>query len=129
MKGRADDVIKVSGHRMRTAEIEEVIRSHANVSDAASISIPDDITGEAIVVFFVTKNKLDNDLEKELSDHISEKIGKIARPKFIYKISELPKTRTGKVMRRLLKSKLLGIELGDLSSLENPHVLNEISKV
>ncbi len=129
MKGRADDVINVSGHRMSTAEIEEVILSHAKVSDAASISIPDDITGEAIVVFFVTKNKLDNGLEKELSDHISEKIGKIARPKFIYKISELPKTRTGKVMRRLLKSKLLGMDLGDLSSLENPQVLNEISKL
>ena len=129
MKGRADDVINVSGHRMSTAEIEEVLISHTKISDAAAISIPDDITGEAIVVFFVTKNKSNVGLEKELSDYISEKIGKIARPKFIFKISELPKTRTGKVMRRLLKSKLLGVELGDLSALENPTVLDEISKV
>ena len=81
------------------------------------------------VLFFVTKNKSNIGIEKELSDHISDKIGKIARPKFIFKISELPKTRTGKVMRRLLKSKLLGMELGDLSSLENPTVLDEISKL
>jgi len=129
MKGRSDDVINVSGHRMSTAEIEEVVISHSKISDAASISIPDDITGEAIVVFFVVENKLEQKLEKELSDYISEKIGKIARPKYIFNISELPKTRTGKVMRRLLKSKLLGIELGDLSSLENPIVLDEISKL
>lgn len=129
MKGRTDDVINVSGHRMSTVEIEQVAISHIKVSDAASISIPDDITGEAIVVFFVSENKLDKCLEKELSNYISEKIGKIARPKLIYQISELPKTRTGKIMRRLLKSKLMGIEMGDLSSLENPQVLNEISKL
>ncbi|WP_297463231.1 AMP-binding protein [Nitrosarchaeum sp.] len=129
MKGRSDDVINVSGHRMSTAEIEEVAISHSKISDAASISIPDDITGEAIVVFFVVENKSEQRLEKELSDYISEKIGKIARPKYIFNISELPKTRTGKVMRRLLKSKLLGLELGDLSSLENPMVLDEISKI
>ncbi len=114
---------------MSTAEIEEVVISHSKISDAASISIPDEITGEAIVVFFVVENKSEHKLEKELSDYISEKIGKIARPKYIFNISELPKTRTGKVMRRLLKSKLLGIELGDLSSLENPTVLDEISKL
>ncbi|MFB5629058.1 MAG: AMP-binding protein [Nitrosarchaeum sp.] len=129
MKGRTDDVINVSGHRMSTAEIEHVVISHDKISDAASIAIPDDITGEAIVVFFVPKNKSELGLDIEISNYISEKIGKIARPKFMYLLSELPKTRTGKIMRRLLKAKLLGTPLGDLSSLENPDVLNEISKL
>jgi acetyl-CoA synthetase len=129
MKGRTDDVINVSGHRLSTVEIEHVVISHPNISDAASIAIPDDITGEAIIVFVVLKNKLEHVLEIEISNYIAEKIGKIARPKFVYFISELPKTRTGKVMRRLLKAKILGLPLGDLSSLENPVVLNEILKL
>jgi len=129
MQGRADDVINVSGHRMSTAEIEHVVIAHPKISDAASISIPDDITGEAIVVFFVAKNKSDVASNDEISDYISNKIGKIARPKYVYQISDLPKTRTGKIMRRLLKAKLLNLPLGDLSSLENPQVLDEISKL
>lgn len=129
MRGRTDDVINISGHRMSTAEIEQTVISHEKISDAASISIPDDITGEAIVVFFVADNKLDCDLDNQVSEHIAEKIGKVARPKFVYQLSDLPKTRTGKILRRLLKSKLLGKELGDLSSLENPQILDEIQKL
>ena len=129
MKGRADDVINVSGHRMSTAEIEHVVISHGKISDAASIAIPDDITGEAIILFVVPEGKIEEDLDVEITNYISEKIGKLAKPKFVYVISDLPKTRTGKIMRRLLKAKLLGSTLGDLSSLENPHVLDEISKL
>lgn len=129
MKGRADDVINVSGHRMSTAEIEHTAISHEMVSDAASISIPDDITGEAIILFVVPEEKTDADLDVEISNFISEKIGKLAKPKFVYVLSDLPKTRTGKIMRRLLRAKFLGLELGDLSSLENPQVLHEISKL
>jgi acetyl-CoA synthetase len=129
MQGRTDDVINVSGHRMSTAEIEHVVISHNKISDAATIAIPDEITGEAIVVFFVTENKFEIGLDMEISNYVAEKIGKIARPKFVYAISELPKTRTGKILRRLLKAKLLGTPLGDLSSLDNPLVLNEISKI
>ncbi|EGG42589.1 AMP-dependent synthetase and ligase [Candidatus Nitrosarchaeum limnium SFB1] len=129
MKGRADDVINVSGHRMSTAEIEHVVISHDKISDAASVAIPDQITGEAIIVFFVSKNKNESILGTEISNYIAEKIGKIARPKIVYQISDLPKTRTGKIMRRLLKAKLLGLPLGDLSSIENPSVLDEISKL
>ena len=129
MRGRTDDVINISGHRMSTAEIEHTVISHKKISDAASIAIPDDITGEAIVVFFVTDDKSQTNLESEISDHISEKIGKVARPKLVFQLSDLPKTRTGKIMRRLLKSKLLGKDLGDLSSLENPNVLDEIPKL
>ena len=129
MQGRTDDVINVSGHRMSTAEIEHTVISHKKISDAASIAIPDDITGEAIVVFFVAENKDDTNLENEITEHISKKIGKIAKPRFIIQLTDLPKTRTGKIMRRLLKSKILGKPLGDLSSLENPHILNEIQKI
>jgi acetyl-CoA synthetase len=129
MKGRADDVINVSGHRMSTAEIEHTAISHQKISDAASISIPDEITGEAIILFVVPEEKIEQKLDAEISNYISEKIGKLARPKFVYVLSDLPKTRTGKIMRRLLKAKLLGLELGDLSSLENPQVLDEITKL
>ncbi len=129
MRGRTDDVMNISGHRMSTAEIEHTVISHKKISDAASIAIPDDITGEAIVVFFVTDDKLEIGLESEISNYISEKIGKVARPKLVFQLSDLPKTRTGKIMRRLLKSKLLGKDLGDLSSLENPNVLDEIPKL
>ena len=129
MQGRSDDVINVSGHRMSTAEIEHAVISHDKISDAASISIPDELTGEAIVVFFVSNDDDCVDLESEIMEHISKKIGKIAKPKQIFQLSDLPKTRTGKIMRRLLKSKLMGTELGDLSSLENPDVLDEINKL
>ena len=129
MKGRADDVINVSGHRLSTAEIEHTVISHQKISDAASISIPDEITGEAIVLFVVAAIKADTSINEEISEYISQKIGKLARPKFIFILSELPKTRTGKIMRRLLRSKILGTDLGDISSVENPQVLNEISKI
>jgi len=81
------------------------------------------------VIFFVTNKKSQTDLGSELTNYVSEKIGKVAKPKFIFQISDLPKTRTGKIMRRLLKSKLMGTELGDLSSLENPGILDEIPKL
>ena len=129
MQGRSDDVINVSGHRMSTAEIEHSVISHDKISDAASISIPDELTGETIVVFFVSNDENNVDLESDVLEHISKKIGKIAKPKQIFQLSDLPKTRTGKIMRRLLKAKLLGTELGDLSSLENPEVLDEINKL
>ena len=131
MRGRTDDVINVSGHRMSTVEIEHAVISHQGISDAASISIPDEVTGEAVVIFFVTDSKQQHKqiTPQQVSDYISEKIGKIAKPKAVLQLSDLPKTRTGKIMRRLLKSKLLGQELGDLSTLENPHVLDEIQRL
>ena len=129
MHGRTDDVINVSGHRMSTSEIEHIVISHKKISDAASISIPDTITGEAIVVFFVADKKEYTNLEFEIIEHISKRIGKIAKPKYVFQLSDLPKTSTGKIMRRLLKTKLMGEALGDLSSLENPEILEEINKL
>ena len=130
MRGRVDDVINISGHRLSTAEIEQSVISNPKISDAASISIPDEITGEAIVVFIVPEIEFKNEkFDTEISEYVSKKIGKIAKPKKVLVLSDLPKTRTGKIMRRLLKSKLLGKPLGDLSSLENPRILDEIPKL
>jgi acetyl-CoA synthetase len=130
MHGRVDDVVNVSGHRLSTVEIEQVVTSYQKISDAAAISIPDEITGEAIVLFIVLKNTSDKEtIQQEIESYVSEKIGKLARPKLVCIISDLPKTRTGKVMRRLLRKQILGEELGDLTALENPHSLDEIRPV
>ena len=124
MQGRVDDVIKVSGHRLSTAEIERCATA-GSVSETAAVSVPDDITGEAVVVFAVAGAESLADV----TDLIVQGIGRIARPRAVVQISELPRTRTGKIMRRLLRAKLLGLPLGDLSTLENPHVLDEIRKM
>ena len=127
MLGRVDDLINVSGHQLSTVEIEHKVILHHKVLDAASIAIPDDITGQAIIVFLVPKNQYKNqDLTKEITSFISSKIGKIAKPKHVFQVSDLPKTRTGKIMRRTLRAKLLGLPLGDTTSLENPDTLQSI---
>ncbi|MDX1533478.1 MAG: AMP-dependent synthetase, partial [Nitrosopumilaceae archaeon] len=127
MHGRVDDVINISGHRLSTAEIEQTIISHPKISDAASVSIPDEIKGEAIIVFVVLENnEKNNSIEEEIKQFVAEQIGKVALPNRVLVLSDLPKTRTGKIMRRLLKAKILGNDLGDYSSLENPQVLDEI---
>jgi acetyl-CoA synthetase len=127
MHGRVDDVINISGHRLSTAEIEQCVILHKKISEAAAISIPDEITGEAIVLFVVLSNKENKEsIEEEILNYVSEKIAKIAKPKRVIQVTDLPKTRTGKIMRRLLKAKLLGLPLGDLSSIENPQVLDNI---
>ncbi len=122
MRGRVDDVINVSGHRMSTAEIEDSALSHPGVSDVASVAVPDKLTGQAVVVFVVAEDGL----ETEIADMVARRIGKIARPRMVIQVSDLPRTRTGKILRRALRSKLLAQDLGDLSSLENPQVLDEI---
>ncbi len=126
MHGRVDDVINISGHRLSTAEIEQVLVSNKKIADAASVSIPDELTGEAIVVFVVPEDKNEKNIEEEIAEFVSKKIGKIAKPKKVIIISDLPKTRTGKIMRRLLKAKLLGNPIGDLSSHEKPQVLDQV---
>jgi acetyl-CoA synthetase len=127
MHGRVDDVINISGHRLSTAEIEQTVISHSKISDAAAIAIPDEITGEAIVLFVVLSDKEnEQSIEEVIISYVSEKIGKVAKPKRVIIIPDLPKTKTGKIMRRLLKAKLLGLPLGDLSSVENPQVLDNL---
>jgi acetyl-CoA synthetase len=130
--GRADDVLKVAGHRIGTAELESCIVSHQSVAESAACGIPDDIKGEVIIAFVVLKNglKIDSDiLEKELSDKIRSEIGAIATPKQIYFVTKLPKTRSGKIMRRLLKAIGTGDAVGDLSTLEDGAAVTEVKKV
>jgi len=130
MHGRVDDVINVSGHRLSTVEIEQTASLHPKISDAAAVSIPDEITGEAIAVFVVLKDRSESStIAEDVSRHISDKIGKLAKPRAVRVISEMPKTRTGKIMRRLLRAKLLNMPLGDLTALENPQVLDEIAPI
>ena len=122
MRGRTDDVINVSGHRMSTAEIEDSALSHPGVSDVASVAVPDDLTGQAIVVLVVAQDGLEGDVR----DLVAKKIGKIARPRAVMQVPDLPRTRTGKIVRRAISAKLLGDDPGDLSSIENPQALEAI---
>lgn len=129
--GRADDVLKVAGHRIGTAELESCIVSHNDVAEAAVCGIPDDVKGEAIIAFAVLKQGLTSSpgLEMELFKKIRNDIGAIATPKQIYFVSRLPKTRSGKIMRRLLKAIANNETIGDVSTLEDGAAVNEIQMV
>jgi len=130
--GRADDVLKVAGHRIGTAELESCIVSHSHVAESAVCGIPDEIKGEVIIAFVVLKEgviKNSNHLEKELSEKIRKDIGAIATPKQIYFVSKLPKTRSGKIMRRLLKAIANNEIIGDVSTLEDGTAVTEVQSV
>ena len=127
--GRADDVLKVSGHRIGTAELESCIVSNHDVAESAVCGIPDEIKGEAIIAFVVLKQNVIKDtvlLEKELLMKIRNDIGAIATPKQIYFVTKLPKTRSGKIMRRLLKAIANNETIGDVSTLEDGTAVTEI---
>jgi acetyl-CoA synthetase len=131
--GRTDDVINVSGHRMSTMEIESAVVSHDRVAECAVIGRQDEDTGQAIVAFVTLEGGAregeDSDtLDGELREHVAQKIGKLARPKrFIY-ADDLPKTRSGKIMRRLLRDIAEGRELGDVTTLRDPAVTEMIQE-
>ena len=128
LHGRSDDTIKIAGKRVGPAEVESAAVSHKSVIEAAAIGIPDEVKGEAIVVFAVVKGdvEISDKLREEIKDTISEKLGKTLRPKEVRFTKMLPKTRNAKIMRRLIKAKYLGKPLGDISNLENPEAINEI---
>jgi acetyl-CoA synthetase len=128
--GRIDDVINVSGHRLSTMEVESAIVSHPKVAEAAVIGRPDEDTGQAIVAFVTPEgdNAGDEELEAELREHVAEKIGKLARPKVILFADDLPKTRSGKIMRRLLRDIAAGNELGDVTTLRDPSVVEQLQE-
>ena len=130
--GRADDILKIAGHRIGTAELESCIVSDHSVAESAVCGIPDEIKGEVIIVFAVLKDGVTTDktiLEKNLFNKIRSDIGAIATPKQIYFVSKLPKTRSGKIMRRLLKSIASGEKIGDTSTLDDPSAVAEIQKI
>ena len=128
--GRTDDVINVSGHRLSTMEVESALVSHPKVAEAAVIGVPDEDTGQAIFAFVTPSGGTvgDDGLEAELRDHVAEKIGKLARPKQMAFADDLPKTRSGKIMRRLLRDIAAGEELGDVSTLRDPEVVEDLKK-
>ena len=131
IKGRVDDVINVSGHRLGTMEIESALVSHPSVAEAAVVGRPDDIKGQAVVAFVTPRDGTDvsklKDFEKDLKAHVVQEIGSIARPDVIRFTKSLPKTRSGKIMRRLLKDLAAGREIsGDTTTLENPGLVEFI---
>jgi acetyl-CoA synthetase len=126
--GRIDDVINVSGHRMSTAEIESAIVSHELVAEAAVIGQSDEDTGQAIAAFVTLEGEREgsDELVAELREHVARRIGKLARPKRIIWAEDLPKTRSGKIMRRLLRDVAEGRELGDVTTLRDPSVMQQL---
>ncbi len=118
--GRTDDVIKVSGYRLGTAEIESALVSHDLVSEAAAIAVPHELKGNAIHAFVILKHGTtgSRELETEMKEHVAKVMGPIAKPEEVEFVDSLPKTRSGKIMRRVLRAKALGQDLGDLSTLE-----------
>jgi acetyl-CoA synthetase len=130
--GRIDDVINVSGHRLSTAEVESAIVAHEKVAEAAVVAQSDELTGQAIVAFVTLQGELEGspEIEAQVRDHVAEQIGKLARPKRILWTDDLPKTRSGKIMRRLLRDIAEGRALGDVTTLRDPTVMAELqSKV
>jgi acetyl-CoA synthetase len=128
--GRVDDVIKVAGHRIATGELEAAVNLHQEITESAVVGVPDEIKGEVPVVFVVYKGKKGvEEVKNEVIKLIRKQIGPIALPKEVYLVEDLPKTRSGKIMRRILKRLFTGEELGDLSTLANPEIVEKIKKI
>jgi len=121
IQGRTDDVLKVAGHRIGTAEVESSFVSHKSVVEAAVVGVPDPVKGEVIVAFITLgdRSKPCDALKLELKKHVRKEIGPVAVIKDIKFIDKLPKTRSGKIMRRVLKAKELGLDVGDTSAMVN----------
>jgi len=128
--GRVDDVINVSGHRLSTAEVESAIVAHGKVAEAAVVAMADEDTGQAIVAYVTLEGDLEgsDELVTELREHVARRIGKLARPRRIIWSGDLPKTRSGKIMRRLLRDIAEGRELGDVTTLRDPAIMDELKQ-
>jgi acetyl-CoA synthetase len=125
--GRVDDVMNVSGHRISTTEVESALVSHPSVAEAAVVGANDATTGQAIIAYVTLRGGLEVG-EKVLRDHVAQEIGAIAKPKTIYFTPDLPKTRSGKIMRRLLRDVAEGRNLGDTTTLADASVVNELQR-
>jgi acetyl-CoA synthetase len=126
--GRSDDTIKVAGKRLGPAEVESVLTGHPAVAESAAVGVPDELKGESLICFVVLRkgDQPSKELAAELSDRIAQALGKPLRPKAVYFVPDLPRTRNAKILRRVVKAVYLGIEPGDLSALENPTSLEAI---
>ena len=131
IRGRSDDTIKVAGKRLGPAEVESALVAHNAVAEAAAIGVPDPLKGEALVVFVVLKPGVADspELRKELAHRVADEMGKALAPHAVEIVSELPKTRNAKVLRRVVRSVYLGNDPGDLSSLENHSALDALERV
>lgn len=129
--GRSDDILNVAGKRLGPAEIESILVSHPDVVEAGTIGIPDEMKGETAICFAVLNTGVEETerLQLELLDLVAEKMGKALKPKAIHFVPDLPKTRNAKVMRRAIRAAYLGKDAGDLSSLENPQVVEIIKQL
>jgi len=130
--GRVDDVMNVSGHRISTTEVESALVSHEAVAEAAVVGAKDDMTGQGIVAFVILRGGIESAtgdaLVKQLRDHVAKEIGPIAKPRQIMVVAELPKTRSGKIMRRLLRDVAENRAVGDSTTLADPNVMKLISE-
>jgi len=128
--GRSDDTIKIAGKRVGPAEVESVLAGHPAVAEAAAIGVPDELKGEALVCFCVLKpgQNPSDELRAELKTRVAAALGKPMTPQAVAFIRELPKTRSAKVMRRVIRTSHLGQEPGDISSLENPAAVEAIKR-
>jgi acetyl-CoA synthetase len=128
--GRVDDVMNISGHRVSTAEVESALVSHPDVAEAAVVGMTDAVTGQAIVAFVTCTGATEStdDLGQELRAHVATKIGPTARPRTVIFTDDLPKTRSGKIMRRLLRDVAEGRDLGDTTTLADASVVDEIRR-
>jgi acetyl-CoA synthetase len=127
--GRVDDVLKVAGHRLSTAEVEDALNRHELVAESAVVGAPDKIKGEVPIAFVVlSEEEPSQSLEKELIKQVDRVIGPTARPKNIYIVEELPKTRSGKIMRRILRKVVVKEEVGDITTLQNPESVEKLKK-
>jgi acetyl-CoA synthetase len=127
-----DDVINVSGHRISTAEIEAALIEHPAVSEAAVVGVSDELTGQSVNAFVSTKDgRVSESLSHDLRHQVRKSIGPFAAPKKIHVVSDLPKTRSGKIMRRILRKVVMGEEdqLGDITTLSDPSVVGKIIEV
>jgi len=129
--GRTDDVMKVAGHRLATAELENALNDSDKINESAVVPIPDQIKGQVPVAFVVLEKNIipSQELEKEIKAHVDKKIGPTARPAKVYFVEDLPKTRSGKIMRRILKNLLANEEPQGLMTLVNPEAVEKIKKV
>jgi acetyl-CoA synthetase len=123
--GRVDDVMNVSGHRISTTEVESALVSHPSVAEAAVVGATDDTTGQAIIAYVILRGGKDV-TEQDLRDHVATEIGSIAKPKKIYLTPDLPKTRSGKIMRRLLRDVAEGRNVGDTTTLADASIVDEL---
>ena len=132
LMGRVDDVMNVSGHRISTTEVESALVSHEAVAEAAVVGAADPLTGQGIVAFVILRGGIEHangdELVKELRNHVAKEIGAIAKPRQIMVVNELPKTRSGKIMRRLLKDVAENRAVGDATTLADPNVMKLISE-